>query len=206
MTSLQPKPLAPNSSSGHQRKTHIRSRSDATGLLSPNNPGGGAGHHHHHHYHHPPSSSRRRLHLGDLTSGRAFDNGCQCFESCKAAVNDLRGERTTCSCGAPRLAPQQEFVRALISIGKRLGTLPDKESKTQRLLAELSMLNLNLPGRVWLPIHSPAMQHLVVRIPAQAASVLNSKDKAPYIIYVEVVEVFDCSSSPTPEKIINNLR
>ena len=55
----------------------------------------------------------------------------------------------------PRLAPQQEFIRALISIGKRLSsqTLPDKESKTQRLLAELSLLNLNLPARVWLPIH-----------------------------------------------------
>ena len=58
-----------------------------------------------------------------------------------------------------------------------------------------------------MPIHHSAdAQHLVVRVPAQAASVLNSKDKAPYIIYVEVVEVADCSSSPTPEKILNNLR
>jgi hypothetical protein len=191
----------------HQRRTHIRSRSDATGLLGQNNPQGGYhNYHHNHHHHHHHQQPRRRLHLGDLTSGRAFDNGCLCFESCKAAVNDLRGERTTCACGAPRLAPQMEFIRALISIGKRLGTLTEKEAKTQRLLAELSMLNLNLPARVWLPIHSPDMQHLVVRIPAQAASVLNSKDKAPYIIYVEVVEVFDCASSPTPEKIINNLR
>lgn len=31
-------------------------------------------------------------HLGDLASGRAFDNGCLCGEQC--------------SCGAPRLAPQ----------------------------------------------------------------------------------------------------
>ena len=51
-----------------------------------------------------------------------------------------------------------------------------QESKTQRLLAELSLLNLNLPARVWLPIHhSSEAQHLVVRVPAQAASVLNSK-------------------------------
>ena len=112
------------------RRTHIRSRSDATGLLlSPNNPVAGvAGH--------PGSllsapataTARKRLHLGDLTSGRAFDNGCACFESRVAAVNDLRGERTACSCGAPRLAPQQEFIRALISIGKRLSSqsLPTK--------------------------------------------------------------------------------
>ena len=85
-------------------------------------------------------------------------------------------------CAAPRLAPQQEWVRALVSVGKRLGTLPDRypfpkgkqypillykhpnklsnflsyrESKTQRLLAELSMLNLNLPARVWLPLQVP---------------------------------------------------
>ncbi len=42
-------------------------------------------------------------------------------------------------------------------------------------------------SRVWVPLHlSDDCQHLVVRIPPQAASVLNSKDKAPYIIYVEV--------------------
>lgn len=110
------------------------------------------------------------------------------------------------TCGAPRLSPQQEFIRALISIGKRLSTLPDKESKTQRLLAELSMLNLNLPARIWLPIHIPEVPHYVVRIPPQAASVLNSKDKAPYIIYVEVIDVFDIATSATPEKIINTLR
>ena len=90
------------------------------------------------------------------------------------------------TCGAPRLAPQQEFIKALISIGKRLSTLPTKEAKTQRLLAELSMLNLNLPARVWLPISpqekSSHPQHHVVRIPPQAATVLNSKDKAPYIM------------------------
>ena len=125
------------------RRTHIRSRSDATGLLlSPNNPAGVAGH--------PGSlvsapaaaAARKRLHLGDLTSGRAFDNGCACFESRVAAVNDLRGERTACSCGAPRLAPQQEFIRALISIGKRLSSqsLPTKV----RLHTAIAMVQLFL--------------------------------------------------------------
>lgn len=35
-------------------------------------------------------------HLGDLASGRAFDNGCLCGEQC--------------SCGAPRLAPQIQVI------------------------------------------------------------------------------------------------
>ena len=46
-------------------------------------------------------------------------------------------------------------------VGKRLGQLPDRESKTQRLLAELSMLNLNLPARVWLPLHLKAVCWLI---------------------------------------------
>ena len=157
--------------------------------------------------------SKPKLSLGDLTSGRAFENGCTCFESCKAAVNDLCGRKTHCTCGAPRLAPQQEFVRALLSIGKRLGALQiqggsgsvsqNKEAKTQRLLAELSMLNLNLPARVWVPIHSD-ITHLVVRVPPQAATVLNSKDRAPYIIYVECLEVEDVAACPVPQKIVNS--
>jgi hypothetical protein len=36
--------------------------------------------------------------LGDLSSGRAFDNGCTCFNTCQGVVNDLRGKRTDCSC------------------------------------------------------------------------------------------------------------
>ena len=64
-----------------------------------------------------------------------------------------------------------------MSIGRRLAQLPDRETKTQRLLAELSTLNLNLPARVWLPHRTPEFSHFVVRIPPQAASVLNSKDK-----------------------------
>ena len=68
------------------------------------------------------------------------------------------------TCGAPRLAPQQEFIKALISIGKRLGALPTKEAKTQRLLAELSMLNLNLPARVWIPIHPASEEDTVIGI------------------------------------------
>ena len=128
--------------------------------------------------------------LGDLTSGRSFDNGCICFDAYKVEINDLKGQTTYCkynlivrlvvmisygsiliillfligTCGAPRLAPQQEFIKALISIGKRLGALPTKEAKTQRLLAELSMLNLNLPARVWIPIHPASEEDTVIGI------------------------------------------
>ena len=46
-----------------------------------------------------------------------------------------------------------------------------------RLYAELSLLNLNLPAKVSLPVHPGIGDHYVVRIPHTAAVVLNSKDK-----------------------------
>uniref|UniRef100_A0A3B4A1V2 Phosphatidylinositol 4-kinase beta n=1 Tax=Periophthalmus magnuspinnatus TaxID=409849 RepID=A0A3B4A1V2_9GOBI len=98
-----------------------------------------------------------------------------------------------------RLRPQRDFVKSLLCIGKRLATLPTKEQKTQRLISELSLLNHKLPGRVWLP--TADHQHHVVRVPHTQAVVLNSKDKAPYIIYVEVVECESFETSPVPIRI-----
>ncbi|XP_039910079.1 phosphatidylinositol 4-kinase beta, partial [Hirundo rustica] len=74
-----------------------------------------------------------------------------------------------------RLAPEREFIKSLMAIGKRLATLPTKEQKTQRLISELSLLNHKLPARAWLP--TAAFQHHVVRVPHSQAVVLNSKDK-----------------------------
>lgn len=169
------------------KKTHQRSQSDASGLFQT--------------LRRSHSGTINKVSLGDLSSGRAFDNGCTCFYSCQGVVNDLRGQKTDCFCNAPRLAPELEFIQALISIGKLLGTIPTKESKTVQLIAELNTLNLNLPARVWLPLHS-SIPHHIVRVPPQYAAVLNSKDKAPYIIYVEVLEVEDIYTSPVPTKIV----
>ncbi|XP_072939577.1 phosphatidylinositol 4-kinase beta isoform X2 [Epargyreus clarus] len=123
-------------------------------------------------------------HLGDLASGRAFDSGCRCGEQC--------------SCGAPRLAPQTQFLNALTNIGRRLVSVPDKERRTERLRAELVTLDRNLPARVWLPLHQTP--HYVLRIPPYAAAVLNSKDKAPYIMYVEVLETD--GHEPLPPRLL----
>lgn len=73
------------------KKTHHRSHSDATGLLN----GGQV----------PTIGTNKvyqapvRLCLGDLSTGRAFDNGCTCFETVRGAVNGLLGQKTVCSCG-----------------------------------------------------------------------------------------------------------
>ena len=70
------------SASQTSKKTHQRSQSDASALVSGLK----------------RTNTSAKLLLGDLSSGRAFDNGCVCFESCQGVVNDLRGRRTQCTC------------------------------------------------------------------------------------------------------------
>lgn len=146
-----------------------------------------------------------RLCLGDLSTGRAFDNGCTCFESVRGTVNDLLGHKTVCTCGAPKLSAQREFMKSLIDIGRNLAPLPSKTEKTSILRMRLNLINKNLPARVWLPLNSD-MPHHVVRIKEEKTAVLNSKDKTPYIIYVEVVEVNDTYTSPVIPKLMPSLR
>uniref|UniRef100_A0A8C5C2J8 Phosphatidylinositol 4-kinase beta n=1 Tax=Gadus morhua TaxID=8049 RepID=A0A8C5C2J8_GADMO len=100
---------------------------------------------------------------------------------------------------AERVRPQRDFLRALVSIGRRLARLPSKEQRSARLSAELRLLNLSLPGRVWLP--TAARPHHVVRLPPRQAVVLNSKDKAPYLLYVEVLDCEDLQTSALPLRI-----
>jgi phosphatidylinositol 4-kinase len=123
--------------------------------------------------------------LGDLSSGRAFDNGCMCYLIAKINCTSSYPSSSssppaaiagTCHCQAPRLKAELLFVDTLVGIGKRLGRLGSKDAKTQGLNAELCRLNLNLPAKVWLPFKQSGA-HFVVRIPPQAAVVLNSKDK-----------------------------
>ncbi|CDW54960.1 phosphatidylinositol 4 kinase beta [Trichuris trichiura] len=168
------------------KKGHYRSRSDATAdhsrVLKREN----------------SVSSLRSLysHSGDLSTGRAFDNGCCCHKASEEAVTVLNESVRDCVCNAPRLMPEAEFVKCLTAIGYRLRTICNREDRSSRLAAELAMLNLNLPARVWLPIYSEFPHH-IVRIPPNAGVVLNSKDKAPYLLYVEAVEVSE-KSSPFP--------
>ncbi|XP_057253923.1 phosphatidylinositol 4-kinase beta isoform X1 [Pezoporus wallicus] len=105
-------------------------------------------------------------------------------------------------CPPVRLAPEREFIKSLIAIGKRLATLPTKEQKTQRLISELSLLNHKLPARAWLP--TAGFDHHVVRVPHTQAVVLNSKDKAPYLIYVEVLECDNFDTANVPARIPEN--
>jgi len=72
-------------------------------------------------------------------------------------------------------------------------------------MSELALVNMNLPARVWLPLCSTP--HHIVRIPYRSAAVLNSKEKAPYIMYVEVLTCDNVHTTALPPKLLDtNLR
>lgn len=211
----------PNNAASHYltvKKTHQRSYSETTNVINANPPLQigqlQSGHSSSQSLHqllntgHTHSVLSRPTHrIGDLQSGQAFCNQCICLNQFQSICNELKGEKFKCTCGAPRLLPENEFVRCLINIGKGLQSLTSsKELRMQRLVAELQLLNLNLPAKVYSPLHDH-INHLVVRIPPQAAVLLNSKDKAPFLIFIEILKIDgDISTATLPTKTSNSLR
>ncbi|RDD43361.1 Phosphatidylinositol 4-kinase beta [Trichoplax sp. H2] len=101
--------------------------------------------------------------------------------------------------------PQLDFINTLNEIGNKLQGLRSKLLRSQKLFSELSLLNLSLPARICLLTNSEYFKkHHVVRIPPSYAVVLNSKDKAPYLIYVEVIECEDTFISEIPNKLLES--
>ncbi|KAI8089601.1 uncharacterized protein BX664DRAFT_137732 [Halteromyces radiatus] len=85
-----------------------------------------------------------------------------------------------------------QFVLALVDIATRLVIVP-KPARMSALHAELALLNHNLPAEVCLPLWCPATaekpyHHRVVRINPSDAVVLNSAERAPYLLMIEVLE------------------
>uniref|UniRef100_A0A452T4I0 Phosphatidylinositol 4-kinase beta n=1 Tax=Ursus maritimus TaxID=29073 RepID=A0A452T4I0_URSMA len=145
LPSLSP---APDMGLSPSKRTHQRSKSDATASISL-------------------SSNLKRT-----ASNPKVENEDEELSSSTESIDN--------SFSSPvRLAPEREFIKSLMAIGKRLATLPTKEQKTQRLISELSLLNHKLPARVWLP--TAGFDHHVVRVPHTQAVVLNSKDKLPEV-------------------------
>ncbi|XP_058993991.1 phosphatidylinositol 4-kinase beta isoform X3 [Mustela nigripes] len=168
LPSLSP---APDMGLSPSKRTHQRSKSDATASISL-------------------SSNLKRT-----ASNPKVENEDEELSSSTESIDN--------SFSSPvRLAPEREFIKSLMAIGKRLATLPTKEQKTQRLISELSLLNHKLPARVWLP--TAGFDHHVVRVPHTQAVVLNSKDKAPYLIYVEVLECENFDTTTVPARIPEN--
>ncbi|KAJ3616889.1 hypothetical protein Zmor_008966 [Zophobas morio] len=92
------------------------------------------------------------------------------------------------------------FVDALVGIGIKLLNIKCRDTWQEHLYSELRSLNLSLPARPTrvsfpLALDDRGHQHHVVRIPPEEAVILDSKDRAPFLILVEVVECDDPLSS-----------
>ncbi|KAI7894575.1 uncharacterized protein EV154DRAFT_536540 [Mucor mucedo] len=87
---------------------------------------------------------------------------------------------------------EMQFLLALVDIATRLVIVP-KEARMSALHAELTLLNHNLPAEVCLPLWCPATcekpyHHRIVRISPSDAVVLNSAERAPYLLMIEVLD------------------
>ncbi|OAD74452.1 hypothetical protein PHYBLDRAFT_96384, partial [Phycomyces blakesleeanus NRRL 1555(-)] len=87
---------------------------------------------------------------------------------------------------------EMQFLLALVDIATRLVIVP-KQARQNALHAELTLLNHNLPAEVCIPLWCPATaekpyHHRVVRISPSDAVVLNSAERAPYLLTIEVLD------------------
>ncbi|TGZ77118.1 hypothetical protein EX30DRAFT_356466 [Ascodesmis nigricans] len=89
---------------------------------------------------------------------------------------------------------ETQFLSALEDISNRLVQVP-KPARLSALRAELALLNNDLPTEVDIPMICPASidfggrtsHHRVVRINPAEATVLNSAERVPYLIMVEIL-------------------
>jgi hypothetical protein len=95
----------------------------------------------------PPSSSSSSYSLSakeknDIASSQYNENGN--LNTCNGQINQTENPKPNyiqpplqtikfeCTCNAPRLAPEFEFTKALIHIGKKLIRLSSKELKSNK--------------------------------------------------------------------------
>jgi phosphatidylinositol 4-kinase B len=84
---------------------------------------------------------------------------------------------------------EMQFIMTLVDISDRLRSVP-KPARQSTLIAELTLLNHNLPADVYIPFGCAGVkkQHRVARISLTDCVVLNSADRVPFLMMVEVFE------------------
>ncbi|KAN0095277.1 phosphatidylinositol 4-kinase-like protein PIK1 [Hyaloscypha variabilis] len=100
---------------------------------------------------------------------------------------------------------ETQFITALEDISNRLVIVP-KPARLSALRAELALIAQDLPAEVDIPVICPATlvdgapgksrHHRIVRLNPAEATVLNSAEKVPYLLMVEVLRE-DFSFDPT---------
>ncbi|CEF63341.1 Phosphatidylinositol 4-kinase beta [Strongyloides ratti] len=130
-------------------------------------------------------------------------NTCECIEEFDLSkCNLLQVMKYVCECGMKKFRPELEFIQSLIGIGNYLKEIPAGIERTNKLFSSIDKLNENLPSRVWLPLYSDTT-HFILKIVPKIACVLNSKDRAPFYVIMEAVEVDNICRSTLPNDVIN---
>ncbi|TFB00872.1 Phosphatidylinositol 4-kinase pik1 [Trichoderma ghanense] len=111
---------------------------------------------------------------------------------------------------------QTQFLSALEGISNRLVAVP-KPARMSALRAELALIGRDLPAEIDIPIICPptlidgapgkSRHHRVVRLNPAEATVLNSAEKVPYLLMIEVLRddfTFD-PESPDNQRLLTTL-
>ncbi|KAI9352139.1 kinase-like domain-containing protein [Obelidium mucronatum] len=101
---------------------------------------------------------------------------------------------------------QLQFIMTLSDISDRLRSVP-KPARQSALFAELSLLNHNLPANVCIPLWCSGgvgekNHHWIVRVPPNDGVTLNSADRVPYLLILEIVD--DVDNEPPSEDNVEN--
>lgn len=103
---------------------------------------------------------------------------------------------------------QTQFLQALEGISNRLVIVP-KQARMSALRAELALLARDLPAEIDVPVICPptladgapgkSRHHRIVRLNPTEATVLNSAEKVPYLLMVEVLREDFTFDPDTPD-------
>ncbi|KAF5633338.1 phosphatidylinositol 4-kinase [Fusarium sp. NRRL 52700] len=111
---------------------------------------------------------------------------------------------------------ETQFLTALEGISNRLVLVP-KPARMSALRAELALISQDLPAEIDIPVICPptlvngspgkSRHHRIVRVNPAEATVLNSAEKVPYLIMVEVLRddfSFD-PDQPENDRLLNSI-
>jgi len=79
------------------------------------------------------------------------------------------------------------FVQKLNYISKILVNI-SIDKRQAKLKNEISLLNIKLPLGLYLPLWQSSFHHCIVRIPPEEVKILNSRERVPFLLVLEVIE------------------
>jgi hypothetical protein len=97
------------------------------------------------------------------------------------------------------------FVDKLGSISQRLTRVP-LDHRAEKLVEEITTLNTDLPAGLYLPLWRDARfnYHCIVRIPPGDSKILNSRERVPFMLTLELLQSNEDVSSKNIHKIASS--